>query len=58
LVGAFSLHILGEGVKLFVGDIPGVDIAIYGLVLIIAVSFLQSGLLSLVEKYSSKKVEK
>lgn len=58
LVGAFSLHILGEGVKLFVGDIPGVDIAIYGLVLIIAVSFLPRGLLSLVEKYSSKKVEK
>ena len=28
VVGAFALHFLGEGVKFFTGDVPGVDIAI------------------------------
>lgn len=54
VVGAFALHFLGEGVKFFTGDVPGVDIAIYGLVLIIAVCFMPRGLLSLIEKVRLK----
>jgi len=47
LVGTFALHLLGEGAKLFTGEIPGIDLAIYGCVLIGAVWFLPQGLLSL-----------
>lgn len=54
VVGAFALHFLGEGVKFFTGDVPGVDIAIYGLVLIIAVCFMPRGLLSVIEKIRLK----
>ena len=52
IIGAFSLHFLGEGVKFFTGNVPGVDVAIYGLVLIVAVCFMPRGLLSLLEKKS------
>lgn len=47
LVGTFALHILGEGAKFFTGEIPGIDLAIYGCVLIAAIWFLPRGLLSL-----------
>jgi len=50
LVGVISLQLLGEAVKTWTGDIPGVDLAIYGGVLIMAVCFLPRGLLGLVAR--------
>jgi len=50
LVGVISLQLLGEAVKTWAGEIPGVDLAIYGVVLITAVCFLQQGLLGLVAR--------
>lgn len=50
LVGVASLHLLGEAVKSMTGEIPGVDLAIYGVVLIVAVCFLPQGLIGLGER--------
>lgn len=55
LVGTFALHLLGEGAKLFTGEIPGIDLAIYGCVLIGAVCFLPQGLLSLLPRRAGRK---
>lgn len=55
LVGTFALHALGEGAKFFAGEIPGIDLAIYGCVLIGAVCFLPQGLLSLGPRYFARK---
>lgn len=55
LVGALALHTLGEVVKLFTGGVPGVDVAVYGAVLVIAVCFMPRGLLSLVERYQLRR---
>lgn len=55
LVGTFALHLLGEGAKFFTGEIPGIDLAIYGCVLIGAVCFLPRGLLSLVPSRNAAK---
>ena len=55
LVGTLALHILGEGAKLFAGEIPGIDVALYGAVLIAAVWFMPRGLLSLGDKFRARK---
>ncbi len=55
LVGTFALHLLGEGAKVFVAEIPGIDLAIYGCVLIAAICFLPRGLLSLGSRYFERK---
>lgn len=55
LVGAFALHLLGEGAKFFTREIPGVDLVIYGCVLIGAVCFLPRGLLSLLPHRAARK---
>jgi len=50
LVGVLGLHLLGEAVKTITGEVPGVDLAIYGAVLIAAVCFLPQGLIGLVAR--------
>jgi len=47
LVGVLGLHLLGEAVKTITGEVPGVDLAIYGAVLITAVCFMPQGLIGL-----------
>lgn len=44
LIGALALHGLGEASKLVAGRIPGIDLALFGLALILAVAFLREGL--------------
>lgn len=55
LVGTTALHVLGEAAKLFAGEIPGIDLAVYGCVLIAAICFLPRGLLSLWPTRSASK---
>jgi len=59
LVGVLGLHLLGEAVKTVTGEVPGVDLAVYGAVLIAAVCFLPQGLIGLAARVrtvcSSKK---
>jgi branched-chain amino acid transport system permease protein len=47
LIGAGVIHMLSELTRHFVGDVPGVALAIYGVLLIIIVMFLPRGLISI-----------
>lgn len=47
LLGAAALHVLGELAQLVLGDLPGANMVIYGVVLIGMVLFLPRGLTSL-----------
>jgi branched-chain amino acid transport system permease protein len=44
LVGALAVKSLGEGAKLWTGDVPGLDLMIYGALLVIVVAFAPAGL--------------
>ncbi len=44
LVGALVVKSLGEGAKLLTGDVPGLDLMIYGAVLILVIRFAPRGL--------------
>ncbi len=44
LVGALVVKALGEGAKLVTGDVPGLDLMIYGAVLILVIRFAPRGL--------------
>ncbi len=47
LLGALVVKLLGEAAKLVTGDAPGLDLAIYGGVLIVIVAFAKSGVAGL-----------
>jgi branched-chain amino acid transport system permease protein len=44
LLGALVVRILGEATKLLVGDAPGLDLVIYGAVLVLVVAFAPRGI--------------
>ena len=44
LVGALAVKALGEGAKLWTGDVPGLDLMIYGALLVIVIAFAPAGL--------------
>ncbi len=48
LLGALVVKSLGEGAKLITGDIPGLDLMIYGAVLILVIRFAPRGLVGAV----------
>lgn len=45
LVGALALHGLGEVTKSLAGSIPGIDLVVFGMILITAIAFARDGLL-------------
>lgn len=47
LAGALAVRSLGEAAKIVAGDAPGIDLAIYGAVLIIIVAFAPRGIVGL-----------
>jgi len=47
LVGALALHGLSEGSKMFTGEIPGIDLVVFGAVLIVMVAFAPDGVMGL-----------
>jgi branched-chain amino acid transport system permease protein len=47
LLGATVLHVLGEATRGFMGDAPGVNLVVYGAVLILMVMFLPRGIIGL-----------
>lgn len=55
IIGAFTLHGLGEATKLLAGRIPGIDLAIYGAVLILVVAFAPGGVLGLLRKLGLRR---
>jgi branched-chain amino acid transport system permease protein len=53
LVGAAVLHGLGEVTKLTAGSIPGLDLMVFGALLVMAVAFAPDGFLGLVRRLGS-----
>lgn len=51
LVGAFTLHGVGDLTKQVAGGIPGIDLAVYGAVLILVVAFAPVGIVGLVDRF-------
>ena len=49
LLGALVVKVLGELTKLIAGDAPGLDLVIYGSVLIVVVAFAPRGITGLIE---------
>jgi branched-chain amino acid transport system permease protein len=47
LLGAAVLHVLGEATRGLMGDAPGVNLVVYGVVLIAMVMFMPSGIIGL-----------
>jgi branched-chain amino acid transport system permease protein len=54
LFGAVVLHALGEIAKQITGNAPGLNLVLYGLLLIVALRFLPSGFASVLERRRSK----
>ncbi|HZH51828.1 MAG TPA: branched-chain amino acid ABC transporter permease [Microvirga sp.] len=50
LVGAVALHGLGEVTKLAAGSVPGIDLMVFGALLVVAVAFAPDGILGLVRR--------
>jgi ABC-type branched-subunit amino acid transport system ATPase component/ABC-type branched-subunit amino acid transport system permease subunit len=42
LAGALVVRVLGEGIKLVTGDVPGLDLMIYGAVLVLVIRFARA----------------
>jgi branched-chain amino acid transport system permease protein len=53
LLGALVVKLLGEGAKLITGDVPGLDLVVYGVVLILVVAFAPGGLVGLLTRARS-----
>jgi len=45
LIGALVVKALGEGAQLFTGDAPGLDLVVYGCVLVLVIAFTPRGLI-------------
>jgi branched-chain amino acid transport system permease protein len=48
LLGALVVKSLGEGAKLVAGDAPGLDLVVYGIVLVLVIWFAPRGLIGTV----------
>ncbi len=53
LLGAGVLHFLGETTRGLMGDAPGINLVVYGVVLILMVTFLPSGIIGLFRRRST-----
>lgn len=54
LFGALLIRVLGEAAKLVAGDAPGVDLAIYGIVLVAVVAFAPKGIVGTLETVTGR----
>ncbi|MBP1845706.1 branched-chain amino acid transport system permease protein [Rhizobium petrolearium] len=54
LIGAFTLHGLGEITKSFAGRVPGIDLIVFAIVLIVVIAFASSGILGLLKKLADR----
>jgi branched-chain amino acid transport system permease protein len=54
LAGALVVRLLGEAAKLVAGDAPGIDLAIYGAVLVGVVAFAPRGIVGLATSLSAR----
>jgi branched-chain amino acid transport system permease protein len=57
LFGAVVLHAIGEAAKQATGNAPGLNLVLYGIVLIVALRFLPNGIAGLFARRAPKKQE-
>jgi branched-chain amino acid transport system permease protein len=50
LLGALMVKLLGEAAKHVTGDVPGLDLVVYGVVLILVVAFAPRGVADMVAR--------
>lgn len=55
LLGAAVLHVLAEATRGLMGDAPGVNLVVYGAVLILMVTFLPRGIIGAIDKLSERR---
>ena len=55
LLGAFALHGLGEVTKSFSGRVPGIDLLVYGALLVVVVAFAPRGLMGLRARWVGRR---
>ncbi|WP_349360896.1 branched-chain amino acid ABC transporter permease [Stappia sp.] len=55
LLGAVALHTVSEVTREVIGDLPGVSLVIYGIILIVMVLFAPRGLAGLVARLTSRR---
>ena len=55
LLGALVLHGLSEITKAFSGDVPGLDLAVFGVILVLTVAFAPSGITGLVARLTRRR---
>ena len=55
LLGAFALHLFGELTRNLMGDSPGISLMVYGLVLVLMVSFMPRGIMGLISGRGSRR---
>jgi branched-chain amino acid transport system permease protein len=55
LLGATVLHLLAEATRGLMGDAPGVNLVVYGSVLILMVMFLPRGIIGLFDRLKAKR---
>jgi branched-chain amino acid transport system permease protein len=53
LLGALALHFLGEFAKAVAGRTPGIDLALFGILLVLTIAFARHGLQGLLTRWSS-----
>ena len=54
LIGALALHGLGNLTSLMAGRIPGIDLVVYGALLVLVIAFAPKGLLGLVKQLRTR----
>lgn len=57
LFGAVVLHALGEAAKQITGNAPGLNLAFYGLLLVLALRFLPQGITALISRWLTRRRE-
>ena len=50
ILGALALHLLGEFAKSVAGGIPGIDLVLYGLLLVAVIAFAPGGIMGLLRR--------
>ncbi len=57
VLGAIALHVFGEFAKTVAGGIPGIDLVLYGLLLVAAIAFAPDGLMGLLKLLVRRKAQ-
>jgi len=57
VLGAIALHVFGEFAKAVAGGVPGIDLVLYGLLLVAAIAFAPDGLMGLLKRLVRRKAQ-